>query len=56
MREYEPNEGWSWDGDKNVAGLLWGGCVESVDEILRHGVEIPTLDQFENIILMMETS
>jgi len=55
-REYEPNEGWSWDGDKNGEGLLWGGCVESVDEMLRHGVEIPTLEQFENIVLMMETS
>lgn len=55
-REYELNEGWSWDGDKNGEGLLWGGCVESVDEMLRHGVEIPRLEQFENIILMMETS
>jgi muramoyltetrapeptide carboxypeptidase LdcA involved in peptidoglycan recycling len=55
-REYEPNEGWSWDGNKNGEGLLWGGCVESVDEMLRHGVEIPSLEQFENIVLMMETS
>jgi len=55
-RDYEPNEGWSWDGDKNSEGLLWGGCVESVDEMLRHGVEIPSLEQFENIVLMMETS
>lgn len=55
-REYEPNEGWSWDGDKNGEGLLWGGCVESVDEMLRHGIEIPSLEQFENIVLMMETS
>lgn len=55
-RESEPNEGWSWDGEKSTEGLLWGGCVESVDEMLRHGVEIPTLEQFKNIILMMETS
>lgn len=55
-REYEPNEGWSWDGTKNAEGLLWGGCVESVDEMLRHGVQIPSLEQFENIVLMMETS
>ena len=55
-REYEPNEGWAWDGDNNGEGLLWGGCVESVDEMLRHSVEIPTLEQFENIVLMMETS
>lgn len=55
-REYETNEGWSWDGSKNAEGLLWGGCLESVDEMLRHGVQIPTLEQFENIVLMMETS
>ncbi len=55
-REYETNEGWSWDGSKNAEGLLWGGCVESVDEMLRHGVAIPSLDQFKEIVLMMETS
>ena len=55
-REYETNKGWSWDGNNNGAGLLWGGCVESVDEMLRHGVPIPSLEQFEDIVLMMETS
>lgn len=55
-REYEPNVGWSWDGTKNAEGLLWGGCVESVDEMLRHSVQIPSLEQFEDIVLMMETS
>ncbi len=55
-REYEVNDGWSWNGSKNAEGLLWGGCVESVDEMLRHGIVIPSLEQFENIVLMMETS
>jgi len=55
-REYEPNDGWSWSGTKDAEGLLWGGCVESVDEMLRHGVQIPSLEQFEDIVLMMETS
>jgi len=55
-REYEPNNGWSWDGTKDTKGLLWGGCVESVDEMLRHLVQIPSLEQFEDIVLMMETS
>jgi muramoyltetrapeptide carboxypeptidase LdcA involved in peptidoglycan recycling len=55
-REYEPNDGWSWDGIKDAEGLLWGGCVESVDEMLRHAVQIPSLEQFEDIVLMMETS
>ncbi len=55
-REYETNEGWSWTGENSGQGLLWGGCVESVDEMLRHNVPIPSLEQFENIVLIMETS
>jgi muramoyltetrapeptide carboxypeptidase LdcA involved in peptidoglycan recycling len=56
FREQEPSDGWFWDGTQNTEGLLWGGCVESVDEMLRHGVAIPSLEQFENIVLMLETS
>lgn len=55
-REYEPNKGWFWDGNADTHGLLWGGCVESVDEMLRHGVPIPSLEQFADIVLMLETS
>jgi len=56
FREMEKSDGWFWDGEKDGAGLLWGGCVESVDEMLRHGVDIPSLEQFEDIVLMLETS
>lgn len=56
FREYEPSDGWHLDGSTNTEGVLWGGCVESVDEMMRHGVEIPSLEQFENIVLMLETS
>jgi len=55
-REYEINTGFVWDGETNSEGLLWGGCIESVDEMLRHGVPIPTLEQFEGIVLMLESS
>lgn len=55
-RIHEESQGWFWDGDKNTEGLLWGGCLESVDEMLRHGTPIPTLDQFKDIVLMLETS
>jgi muramoyltetrapeptide carboxypeptidase LdcA involved in peptidoglycan recycling len=55
-RQHWSNEGLVWNGNKNTEGILWGGCVESVDEMLRHGVSIPTLEQFENIVLMLETS
>lgn len=55
-REYETNEGWIWDGKKLVGGITWGGCLESIDEILRHGVKMPDINEFANIILMTETS
>ena len=55
-REYWPNEGWQWNGEVGGEGLLWGGCLESVDEMLRHGVPIPSLEQLENVVLMLETS
>jgi muramoyltetrapeptide carboxypeptidase LdcA involved in peptidoglycan recycling len=55
-RIYEKNEGWDWDGNQNVEGITWGGCLESIDDILRHGLKIPSLEDFENIILFTETS
>ncbi len=59
-REYEPNEGWYWDvvenGDAEANGITWGGCLESIDEILRHGVALPSLEDFNEVILFLETS
>ncbi|PIR61826.1 MAG: LD-carboxypeptidase [Candidatus Pacebacteria bacterium CG10_big_fil_rev_8_21_14_0_10_44_11] len=55
-RRYQLNDGWSWDGSTNAEGITWGGCVESIDEMLRHAVSIPNLEQFNDVILFMETS
>jgi len=55
-RRYQENEGWYWNGSVNREGVTWGGCVESIDELLRHGAAIPAIQDFENIILFMETS
>lgn len=55
-RVYEVNDGWFWDGDQNAEGITWGGCVESIDELLRHGVQIPTLEDFNDVVLIGETS
>jgi len=55
-RRYQPNEGWHWQGTNSAAGVLWGGCLESIDELLRHDIRIPTLAQFERIVLFLETS
>ncbi|MCX6757083.1 MAG: LD-carboxypeptidase [Candidatus Nomurabacteria bacterium] len=55
-RTYEKNDGWFWDGEMDAEGVTWGGCLESIDELLRHNVQIPTLKEFENINLITETS
>ncbi len=55
-RQHWLNTGLVWSGEQPAEGMLWGGCLESIDEMLRHGVEIPTLEQFGDIVLMIETS
>lgn len=55
-RQHWPNEGWHWDSEQNASGILWGGCVECVDEMFRHDTRIPTREQFNDIVLMFETS
>lgn len=55
-RVYEPNTGWTWDAPANGEGILWGGCLESIDDMLRNNVPIPSLEKFENIVLLLETS
>ncbi len=55
-RSYEPNEGHQWDGAGTAVGTTWGGCLESIDEILRHGVAMPPVEAFDQIILITETS
>lgn len=57
VRTYEPNSGWVWKGATTSAeGITWGGCLESIDELLRHSIQLPALDEFEHIVLMTETS
>lgn len=55
-RVYEKNQGWFWDGKESTQGITWGGCIESIDELLRHGIQIPTLEDFENTVLFTESS
>ncbi len=55
-RAYEKNTGWTWDAPMSSEGVLWGGCLESIDDMLRNNTPIPDLKRFGNIILMLETS
>lgn len=56
LETFLPNDGWQWDGEKNAEGISWGGCLESIDELLRHDIRIPSLSDFENVVLFTETS
>lgn len=55
-RVHEKNEGWYWDGNTNAQGVIWGGCLESIDKMFRHEIKVPSLDDFESIVLITETS
>jgi muramoyltetrapeptide carboxypeptidase LdcA involved in peptidoglycan recycling len=55
-RIYEPNTGWVWNTSSDGEGMLWGGCLESIDDMLRNNAPIPHLDEFESIVLLLETS
>lgn len=55
-RVMEANEGWYWNGTDSAEGISWGGCLESLDEMLRHGITLPSLEDFENVVLFFETS
>lgn len=53
---FEKDSGWHWNGTQDTEGITWGGCAESIDELLRHDIEIPSLEDFNEIVLILETS
>jgi len=52
----EQNESWQWDGAGSAAGVTWGGCLESIDEMLRHNIALPSLESFKDTVFITETS
>ncbi|HRH32460.1 MAG TPA: LD-carboxypeptidase [bacterium] len=55
-RNYEKNDGWYWSGEIDVEGVSWGGCLESLDEMLRHDTQLPSNEEFKDVVLICETS
>jgi muramoyltetrapeptide carboxypeptidase LdcA involved in peptidoglycan recycling len=55
-REHEVNEGWFRDGSAAAAGVLWGGCVESL--LLQCSSEryLPSAEQLQGSVLFLETA
>lgn len=56
IRIMEPNEGWYWDGKQNAAGVLWGGCVESLVAQLGTNKYLPNESDLQGSVLFLETS
>ena len=52
----QPNDGWFWDGETDVEGLLWGGCCEVLTGILAVGRHLPSDDDLDGAVFYLETS
>ncbi|MGO2470495.1 MAG: LD-carboxypeptidase, partial [Microbacterium gubbeenense] len=51
-----PTDAWSWAGPPvRVEGRTWGGCLEVIDE-LALADRVPTAEELEGVILIVETS
>lgn len=55
-RKMEPNAGWVWNGDSNAAGILWGGCLESMSKQFELNLYLPDNEQLKGKVLFLETS
>ena len=52
----EPTDPWTWAGPRvPVDGFTWGGCVEVIDQ-LAVAERLPSLDDLDGGILLLETS
>jgi muramoyltetrapeptide carboxypeptidase LdcA involved in peptidoglycan recycling len=56
QRLLEPNDGLFWDGQGSVEGMLWGGCVESLIVQSSTGNYLPSSEDLDKSVLMIETS
>lgn len=55
-RPLEENDGLFWDGKGQVDGILWGGCVESLIVQSTTGIYLPSSEDIEGTILILETA
>lgn len=52
----EPTTPWSWAGPRaTVTGRTWGGCIEVIDQ-LAVADRLPSIDELEGSILILESS
>ena len=51
-----PNTDIAVNSSNVIYGITWGGCLECIDDILRCDLPLPDIDQFHDIILLIESS
>ena len=55
-RPSEIRDSFGFNGSLDAEGILWGGCLESLSDLMRIPKRVPELDKFSQIILFLETS
>lgn len=55
-RAFEPNDGLFWDGERDVEGILWGGCMESLIAQVASEKFLPSSKDMEGVVLYIETA
>jgi muramoyltetrapeptide carboxypeptidase LdcA involved in peptidoglycan recycling len=55
-RLLEPNDQWHWDGEGDVEGILWGGCLESMVVQSSSSVFLPSNEDLNGAILFIESA
>lgn len=55
-RQMVKNEDWLWDGNEDVEGILWGGCLESHVVQSAASVFMPSDSDIDGTILFLESA
>ncbi len=55
-RTLEENDGLYWDGEGEIEGTLWGGCVESLIFQATVGKYLPKDEDLDGVVLFIETA
>ncbi len=55
-RLMEPNDEWYWDGDRDIEGVLWGGCIESLIVQSSTSIYLPSDEDIDGAVLFLESA
>ncbi len=53
-REWHESDGWRWEGDRAVAGPVWGGCLSIVEWQLMADRWLPDPERLDGAVLALE--